>query len=517
VTTATTPLAVNRMTTTTAATATPFSVALGTAVTYGATVSASSGTPSGTVAFTVGATTLCTATLAGGTGTCSASNAPFGSDTVTATYSGDSTFAASTGTAALAVTQGATTTSVTVAPPTIVSGQSVSYSTTVSSAVGTPTGTVTFTVGSTTLCTAILAGGAGTCFTSNAPAGADTVTATYSGDTELAGSTGTTTLTVLARSTTTATVSASPSPWGQSVTFGTTVSAPGSTPTGTVVFDTGSTTLCTATLAAGSGTCTASNAPAGTDTVTATYSGDTTVAGSTGTTTLVVHVPPPAPVPGTVASQSGSSDSATGSVYAAVGSTIIASATGAGSVTVGVYTTNPEPGAISVWDPTYGRAFVDVAVGRGSAFQSLTIESCSLSYDLQVLYFNGTIWVPVKGTLISATGCYTIQLSATSTPSIAELTGTPFAIISSPRPTGKGYHLVASDGGIFSYGDAGFYGSAGAITLNKPIVGMASTPDGKGYWLVASDGGIFAYGDAAFYGSTGAMTLNKPIVGMSAG
>ena len=39
------------------------------------------------------------------------------------------------------------------------------------------------------------------------------------------------------------------------------------------------------------------------------------------------------------------------------------------------------------------------------------------------------------------------------------------------------------------------------ITLNKPIVGMAPTPDGKGYWLVASDGGIFNFGDAGFYGS----------------
>ena len=82
-------------------------------------------------------------------------------------------------------------------------------------------------------------------------------------------------------------------------------------------------------------------------------------------------------------------------------------------------------------------------------------------------------------------------------------------------PDGKGYWLVASDGGIFSFGDAQFYGSTGAMTLNKPIVGMASTPDGKGYWLVASDGGIFSFGDAQFYGSTGAMTLNKPIVGMA--
>jgi hypothetical protein len=83
-------------------------------------------------------------------------------------------------------------------------------------------------------------------------------------------------------------------------------------------------------------------------------------------------------------------------------------------------------------------------------------------------------------------------------------------------PDGKGYWLVASDGGIFSFGDATFYGSTGNLVLNKPIVGMASTPDGKGYWLVASDGGIFSFGDATFYGSTGNLVLNKPIVGMAA-
>jgi hypothetical protein len=54
------------------------------------------------------------------------------------------------------------------------------------------------------------------------------------------------------------------------------------------------------------------------------------------------------------------------------------------------------------------------------------------------------------------------------------------------------------------------------MSLNKPIVGMEATPDGRGYWLVASDGGIFSFGDAAFFGSTGAMSLNKPIVGMEA-
>ena len=51
-------------------------------------------------------------------------------------------------------------------------------------------------------------------------------------------------------------------------------------------------------------------------------------------------------------------------------------------------------------------------------------------------------------------------------------------------PDGKGYWLVASDGGIFTFGDAAFYGSEGGAQLVAPVVGMASTPDGKGYWLV---------------------------------
>ena len=114
------------------------------------------------------------------------------------------------------------------------------------------------------------------------------------------------------------------------------------------------------------------------------------------------------------------------------------------------------------------------------------------------------------------------------------------------RRSGHGYWLVASDGGIFTFGDARFHGSTGGIRLNKPIVGMAATPTGQrllarrvrrrhlhlrrrpllrldrrhppqparssawprtptghGYWLVASDGGIFTFGDARFYGSTG--------------
>ncbi len=81
--------------------------------------------------------------------------------------------------------------------------------------------------------------------------------------------------------------------------------------------------------------------------------------------------------------------------------------------------------------------------------------------------------------------------------------------------SGHGYWMVASDGGIFAFGDAPFLGSTGNIHLNMPVVGMAVDPATGGYWLVASDGGIFSFGNAPFLGSTGNIHLNKPIVGMS--
>ena len=83
-------------------------------------------------------------------------------------------------------------------------------------------------------------------------------------------------------------------------------------------------------------------------------------------------------------------------------------------------------------------------------------------------------------------------------------------------PDGKGYWEVASDGGIFTFGDANFYGSMGGQQLNQPVVGIAATPDGKGYWEVASDGGIFTFGDASFDGSMGAQPLNQPVVAIAA-
>ena len=88
-----------------------------------------------------------------------------------------------------------------------------------------------------------------------------------------------------------------------------------------------------------------------------------------------------------------------------------------------------------------------------------------------------------------------------------------------------GYWLVGSDGGIFNFGSAGFYGSTGNLVLQRPVVGITPTADRRGYWLVAADGGVFAFGDAGFYGSLPGLgiapagsgapdELNAPIVGM---
>jgi hypothetical protein len=68
-------------------------------------------------------------------------------------------------------------------------------------------------------------------------------------------------------------------------------------------------------------------------------------------------------------------------------------------------------------------------------------------------------------------------------------------------PSRNGYWEVASDGGIFTFGDAQFFGSTGNLILNRPIVAIAGTNSGLGYYLLSQDGGLFTFGDAGFFGS----------------
>ena len=87
---------------------------------------------------------------------------------------------------------------------------------------------------------------------------------------------------------------------------------------------------------------------------------------------------------------------------------------------------------------------------------------------------------------------------------------------SATAATPAGYWEVASDGGVFAFGSAAFYGSMGGKLLDAPVVGIAPAPTGAGYWEVASDGGVFAFGSAAFSGSMGGKTLDAPVEGIAA-
>ena len=81
-------------------------------------------------------------------------------------------------------------------------------------------------------------------------------------------------------------------------------------------------------------------------------------------------------------------------------------------------------------------------------------------------------------------------------------------------PTGKGYWLVAADGGVFAFGDAHLPRSIGRTALEQPDRRhrRARRP-GTGYWLVAADGGIFGFGDARLPRLDGRTAPQPPIVG----
>src|ERR1700677_3558457 len=110
----------------------------------------------------------------------------------------------------------------------------------------------------------------------------------------------------------------------------------------------------------------------------------------------------------------------------------------------------------------------------------------------------GGYWTATTGGVVTPHG----GAPALGSPALSGLRLSKPIVGMAPTPDGRGYWLVASDGGIFNYGDAAFYGSTGAIRLDQPIVGMAPTPDGAGYWMGAADGGGFPFGDAGYYGST---------------
>ena len=265
--------------------------------------------PTGTMTFALNGTTVaaCTGTVnSSGVRACAIQSMPAGSNTVTATYSGDANYiVTSPGTTPYTVTPLTATLGLTASPS---SSTNVNVPVTFTAQLGgvaltpvAPSGKVNFTANGSTIagCSAVAVGATGkaTCSTSSLVAGSDPITATYSGDANF---------TVAAPATITQTVSAlvaavTVTPSSSSITttqaLSVTVAVSGGsgnpTPTGTVTLTSGSYTSAATTLTSGSATI---NVPAGalataTDTLTGSYSGDSNYSATTGTSSVTVTNP----------------------------------------------------------------------------------------------------------------------------------------------------------------------------------------------------------------------------------
>ncbi len=153
------------------------------------------GSPTGTVTFKDGSSTLGTATLISGIATFTTAALAVSSHSITAVYGGDTNFSVSTSSALTqTVSKSATTTQVTKSSTGAISyGQSVTFTATmlaVSPGSGTPTGTVTFMDGTTSLGTAMLSAGKAAFTTTALAVGSHSaITAVYSGDANFTAST----------------------------------------------------------------------------------------------------------------------------------------------------------------------------------------------------------------------------------------------------------------------------------------------------------------------------------------
>ncbi|MEV6128057.1 Ig-like domain-containing protein [Streptomyces violaceusniger] len=292
---------VNQASSTTVLTITPSTVSCGETVSLCAQVTTTppgTCTPTGTVTFTIaGGPTLTGVLDATGQACVTTSAIPPGTHAVTATYSGDTGVVGSSASGSVTVNQGVSTTTLSFLPSSPVCGQPVTLCaqvTVASPSTCTVTGTVTFTIaGGPTLIGTLDANGQA-CVTSNAiPVGTHAVTATYAGNTGVAGSSASGSVTIgQAASTTTLTITPASPVCGQPVTLcaQVTTNPPGTcAPTGTVTFViTGGPTLTGTLNASGQACVTTSAIPAGAHAVTATYGGNTGVAGSSASGSVTV-------------------------------------------------------------------------------------------------------------------------------------------------------------------------------------------------------------------------------------
>ena len=255
----------------------------GQSVTLTVNVSPASATGTITVFDGVPTNSVGTATLSNGSATLTTSTLKVGSHSLQASYGGDANNAPGQSAVVTEIVNlAATTTTLSIAPPSSSPGQTVTLTAAVTPS--SATGTVTFKDGATTLGTGNLSNGTAIFSASTLAVGSHTLTASYGGDANYAASTSNSVTESVGLSTTTTSLSVTPtsSTFGQPVTLTSTVSP--ASATGTVTFQDGSTTLGSVTLSGGTATLTTSSLAAGNHTLTASYGGDSKNGASTSNT-----------------------------------------------------------------------------------------------------------------------------------------------------------------------------------------------------------------------------------------
>jgi hypothetical protein len=446
----------------------------GQSVTFTASVAASApatGTPTGSVTFKDGAATLGTGTLSSGTATFSGSSLGAGSHSVTAVYGGDTNFSGSTSAVVTqTVNTASSTTTVGSALNPSVSGQSVTFTTTVAAVApgtGTPTGTVTFKDGTATLGTGTLTGGTATFSTSALIVGNHSITAVYGGDSSFSSSTAaalTQTVNTGASATTVAS-SANPSASGQTVTFTVTVTAvaPASgTPTGGVTFMDGTATLGAGALSAGKATFSTSALTVGNHSITVVYGGDGSFSGST-SAALTQAVNTASSTTTVASSLNPSSLGQTVTLTATVVAVAPGTGTPTGTVTFKDGTTTLGTGALSAGKATFststftvGSHSITAVYGGDSNFSGSTSASFAQTVN------TGASVTAVASSLNPAIFGQTVTFTASVTP-VAPATGTPTGTVTFKDGTAT-IGTGALSGGIAVFSTSNLAASSHSIT-----------------------------------------------------
>ena len=189
--------------------------------------------------------------------------------------------------------------------------------------------------------------------------------------------------------------------------------------------------------------------------------------------------------PGTPATAGGSGSTTANTSASATG--------GTGSVTVQTFSDNPGPvtGAF-----TSSGTYFDVSLSSANTFTGATIQECGVAAGALLYWLQGSTWAAASPAASFSGGCLTFTATSTSSPSIAELSGTPMAIAQtapalSPAPTLSASTDAAGDTTVSSSVASGdtLTVLVSASSLATPLLGDAAPAQGSGVTTDYTSGG----------------------------